>query len=74
MKECEFGERFSDRDDEEVKYIQILAPSKVMEMLRGVGFEISYHNTRRRIERQRAWRWWSVFEDGERMYVAQKPL
>ena len=74
MKEREFGERFSEQDDEEVKYIQILPPFMVMEMLRGVGFEISYHNTRRRIERQRAWRWWSVFEDGERMYVAQKPL
>lgn len=74
IKEREFGERFSDRDDEEVKYIQILPPSKVMEMLRRVGFEISYHNTRRRIERQTVWRWWSVFEDGEHMYVAQKPL
>ncbi|MBJ67793.1 MAG: hypothetical protein CME28_07280 [Gemmatimonadetes bacterium] len=74
MREQEFGERFSDQDDEEVKYIHILPPFKVMEMLRAVGFEISCHNTRRRIERQGAWRWWSVFEDGERMYVAQKPL
>ena len=74
MKEREFGERFSDHDDEEVKYIQILPPSTLMQMLRETGFEVCYHNTRRRIERQWPWRWWSVFEDGERMYVAQKPL
>ena len=73
MKEREFGERFSEEDDEEVKYIQILPPSSLLQMLRKTGFEVCYHNTRRRIERQWPWRWWSVFEDGERMYVAQKP-
>jgi ubiquinone/menaquinone biosynthesis C-methylase UbiE len=73
MKEREFGERFSEEDDEEVKYIQILPPSTLLQMLRKTGFEVCYHNTRRRIERQWPWRWWGVFEDGERMYVAQKP-
>lgn len=72
IREREFGERFSDHDDEEVKYIQILPPSSVMHMLKEVGFEICYYNTRKRVERQWPWRWWSVFEDGERMYVAQK--
>ncbi len=72
IREKEFGERFSDRDDEEVKYIQILPPSSLIHMLKQGGFAIEYFNTRSRLEAQRPWGWPGVFEDGERMYVAKK--
>lgn len=72
VKEREFGERFSDSQDEEVKYLQILPPSTLLRMLRQCGFEIADFNTRRRIEQRKKWGWLGVFEDGERMYVARK--
>lgn len=72
IREREFGERFSDRDDEEVKYIQILPPSTLIHMLKRCGFEVEYYNTRARLEAQRPWGWPGIFEDGERMYVAKK--
>ncbi len=74
IKERELGERFSEHEDEEVKYIQILPPSSLMNMLRQCGFEIAYYNTRRRTETQRPWQFWGAVEDGERMYVARKPV
>ncbi len=72
VKEREFGERFSDREDEEVKYLQILPPSTLLRMLRECGFEIVDFNTRRRLEKRKQWSWLGAFEDGERMYVARK--
>ena len=72
VKEREFGERFSDSQDEEVKYLQILPPSTLLRMLRQCGFEIVYFNTRRRIEQRKKWGWLGALEDGERMYVARK--
>lgn len=72
IKEREFGERFSDSEDEEVKYLQILPPSTLLNMLRECGFEIADFNTRRRIELRKKWGMLGVFEDGERMYVARK--
>ena len=72
IKERELGERFSEHEDEEVKYLQILPPSTLLHMLRESGFEIAEFNTRQRIEKRRKWSWTGVFEDSERMYVARK--
>lgn len=72
VKERELGERFSNHEDEEVKYLQILPPSTLLRMLRECGFEIVDFNTRKRIENRREWSWMGVFEDCERMYVARK--
>ncbi len=71
-KERELGERFSEDEDEEVKYLQILPPSTLMRMLRECGFEVVEFNTRRRLERGKKWSILGVFDDGERLYVARK--
>jgi SAM-dependent methyltransferase len=69
----ELGERFRDDPFEEVRYIQILPPSTWIRLLREAGFELVEYNTRRRLERGRAWRWTGGWEDGERFYVARRP-
>jgi ubiquinone/menaquinone biosynthesis C-methylase UbiE len=71
-KARELGERFIDDPSEEVRYIQILPPSAWVRMLVRMQFEVVYFNTRKRVERQRRWRWPAVWEDGERFYVARK--
>ena len=72
VRERELGERFLDDPREEVKYLQILTPSMWMKMLREAGFEPVFFNTRKRIEGGKPWRWWGIFEDGERFYVARR--
>ncbi|MEE3234517.1 MAG: methyltransferase domain-containing protein [Candidatus Latescibacterota bacterium] len=72
FKEYELGERFSDAYDEEVKYLQILPPSKIKKMLKITGFEILNYNTLKRIEQRKGYRFFDVFADGERFYVCQK--
>ena len=72
FKERELGERFSEDEGEEVKYLQILPPFVIQRMLRDCGFEIGYFNTRNRLEKGLKWWWWAVFADGERFYVARK--
>jgi SAM-dependent methyltransferase len=72
VREQELGERFCDEEDEEVKYLQVLPPGTLLRMLRECGFAVRYFNTRRRLERGRAWAWPAAFEDGERFYVARK--
>lgn len=73
MRERELGERFIDDAWEEAKYLQILPPSRYCRLLRRAGFTVLYRNTRQRIERGRQRRWWSLFEDSERFFVAEKP-
>jgi SAM-dependent methyltransferase len=72
VMEAEFGERFSDDDFEEVKYLQVLPPSKWIRMLRSTGFEMRYFNNRKRIEAGSGWRFPGQFEGSERFYVARK--
>ena len=72
IKERELGERFSEDDGEEVKYLQILPPFIIKRMLRDCGFEMVYFNTRNRLEKGLRWGWWTVFSDSERFYVARK--
>lgn len=72
VREREFGERFSDDDDEEVRYLQILPPFMIQRILLDCGFEIEYYNARTRIEKGREWNWPGIFADGERFYVARK--
>lgn len=72
VRERELGERFSDDEDEEVKYLQILPPSLIKKMLRQCRFDIEYFNARTRIEKGQEWGWPGIFADGERFYVARK--
>ena len=72
VRERELGERFVDAPWEEAKYLQILPPSRVRRMLVQAGFRVIYFNSRPRLESGREWGWTGVFEDGERLFVAQK--
>ena len=72
FKESELGERFSDADNEEVKYIQISPPSRILWMLKKSGFEILHYNTRKRIENRQKYRFFDCFADGERFFVCSK--
>jgi ubiquinone/menaquinone biosynthesis C-methylase UbiE len=72
FKERELGERFSEDEDEEVRYLQILPPSTLLRMLGECGFEVVEFNTRRRLEQGKKWSVRGVFDDGERLYVARK--
>lgn len=72
FKEYELGERFSNSLDEEVRYIQILPPSRIKTMLKNAGFKVLYFNTSRRIENQQTYKFYDLFADGERFYVCQK--
>jgi ubiquinone/menaquinone biosynthesis C-methylase UbiE len=72
VRERELGERFIDDEHEEVKYLQILPPSTLLQMLVRRGFQVVYFNTRKRMEAGKNWRWTGIFDDGERFYVARK--
>lgn len=74
VREREFGERFVDDEWEEARYLQVLPPSVLIQLLRESGFELVYFNTRGRIESARKWAWRGHFEDGERFYVAEKSV
>lgn len=72
VRERELGERFIDAAWEEAKYLQILPPSRLRKMLVRAGFRLIYFNTRPRLESGRRWQWVGTFEDGERVFVAEK--
>ena len=72
IQERELGERFSTDPEEEVKYLQILPPFVIKQMLLDCRFELEYFNTRNRIEKGHKWRWPAIFADGERFYIARK--
>jgi ubiquinone/menaquinone biosynthesis C-methylase UbiE len=72
VREQELGERFIDDDDEEVRYLQVLPPSRYLRLLRRCGFQVLSFNTRDRLEAGRRWSWRGVFEDGERIYAARR--
>ena len=72
MQERELGERFSRDPEEEVKYLQILPPFIIQQMVRDCDFQIEYYNARTRIEGGRRWGWPAIFADGERFYIARK--
>jgi len=72
VREQELGERFIDAPWEEAKYLQILPPSRFRRMLAQAGLRVVYFNSRPRLESGREWRWTGIFEDGERLFVAQK--
>lgn len=72
LRAREPGERFSDDPREEVRYIQILAPSSWVRMLEETGFRVLGCHTRKRLEHEPS-RWRpAALEDGERFYVAAK--
>jgi SAM-dependent methyltransferase len=72
VKEQELGERFIDDEDEEVRYLQVLPPSRYLSLLERTGFELLTFNTRDRLEAGRRWAWPGIFEDGERIYAARR--
>jgi len=72
VRERELGERFADDEEEEVKYLQVLPPGRLVDMLGEAGFRLLYFNTRKRLEAGREFGFTGHFEDGERFYVGQK--
>lgn len=72
VKEQELGERFIDDEDEEVRYLQVLPPSRYLSLLERTGFELLTFNTRDRLEAGRRWAWRGIFEDGERVYAVRR--
>ena len=72
VMEAEFGERFIDDELEEVKYLQVLTPSKWIRMLKSTGYELRYFNSRNRIEKGVGWGFPGQFEGSERFYVTRK--
>ncbi len=75
VREQELGERFIDDEWEEAKYLQILPPFFWIRLVKRVGFELKYFNSRLRLEAGREWGIGGHFEDRERFYVAmKKPL
>ena len=74
VREHEWGERFCDLTDEEVKYLQILPAATWFRLLESCGLQVVYWNSRRRLETGTEWSGWGNWESGERFVVAIKTV
>ncbi len=73
IPEMELGEVINDPDRIfEVYYMQILSPRTYRKLLRQIGFDLVYYNSRQRIDAEKQSRWYVDFDPDFKFYVARK--
>ncbi|MDA0748199.1 MAG: class I SAM-dependent methyltransferase [bacterium] len=74
IPETEVGEViYSPEGNQELFYLQIISPRTYRKMMRQIGFELDYYNSRVRIESDLPPVWYSDFDPDFKFYVARKP-
>ena len=72
-EEMEVGEIVYDPDQNlEVYYMQVISPRVYRRMLRRMGFDLVYYNTRRRVGGRRLPKWLADLDPDFKFYVARK--
>jgi SAM-dependent methyltransferase len=73
IEEMEIGEVVYDPEQNlEVYYMQIISPRTYRRLLRKLGFELDYYNSRQRIDEDRDPAWFVDFDPDFKFYVARK--
>ena len=73
IEEMEVGEVVYDPEQNlEVYYMQIVSPRTYRRLLRKLGFELDYYNSRQRIDADRNPTWFVDFDPDFKFYVARK--